>query len=243
MHATRRTLLRAAPALAIGVAVPVSAANHQPDVELIEACAEYRRTEEQERAVYDGPNAVWDDDEARVVAAPYSARCDVLLDRLGELRAATPAGIHARAQTLAQHNGAFVFSFDGGGAAGRMLAYLLRDAAELGMTPTSSAPAVRDAELITACEQHDMLERQSLATFDAIADEMERDAAQAPIKAAQEPLLDSICDLPATTPEGHRARARSLALWDLDLMRRGAGSCPNDRMVAAMVRDLIGGAA
>ncbi len=105
----------------------------RPDADLLAACAEFNACDLQQRAIHDGPNAIEDDESAAVAAAPISSRMDALLDCMEHLRAASPAGIAARAGSLAQHSGEWAFSFDERSTiTGRLLDYLMRDAAALG---------------------------------------------------------------------------------------------------------------
>ena len=63
---------------------------------------------------------------------PLLADMDALLDRMAGLHAATAEGIHARAASLAAHNHRGEHTFDAPeGMTGRLLGYLLRDAATL----------------------------------------------------------------------------------------------------------------
>ena len=101
-----------------------------------------------------------------------------------------------------------------------------------------------DAALLAVCAEFDMWERRLLAT-DFQAESGTPAACAARIEQercldAQDPLVARMCDLRAVTLEGQRARARSLALWDPELMRP---FCPDagDYLVAAIVRDLLAG--
>ncbi len=105
-----------------------------------------------------------------------------------------------------------------------------------------------DAELIAQCARLDALEREFLATdFNAMPNTPEGDHAEAEqdrIADAQAPIVDAICARPAQTPAAAVAVAHSLALVDADLFRRGGpDGYPNDRLIAALVRGLIGRAA
>ncbi len=105
------------------------------------------------------------------------------------------------------------------------------------------APADDDAELLAACGQFDALQRRLEALFDGpdwIEDEAERDVALRPIEAAQDALLDRLCSLRATTMEGYRARAATLALYDPNVLRKIDDGHIVERMVAALLRDLVG---
>ena len=216
-----------------------------PDTELITVCAEFDAHERQTSIIHGtGPDCVVDDDEADVASAPFYARMHVLLGRMEELRATTPAGIQARAHSLALHGGHGRYSFDcDTSMVGRLLVYLMRDSAALGgsvgIVPVPRSP---DAELLEACATFDDLERASLATFqghsfgspEEAAGQIERER----IANAQEPLVGRICQSHAVTREGQAARARSYALWDAEIMK------PQDDIMGlftqAIVRDLIG---
>jgi hypothetical protein len=105
-----------------------------------------------------------------------------------------------------------------------------------------------DAELIALCAQLDDLEREFLATdFGAIPNTPEGDHAEAEqdrIADAQAPIVDAICARPPQTPAGAVAVAHSLALCDAELFRIGGpDGCTNKRLIAALVRGLIGRAA
>jgi hypothetical protein len=114
--------------------------------------------------------------------------------------------------------------------------------------PARAAPASPDADLITFCAQLDALEREYLATdFAADYGTPADDAAEAErerIAGAQDPVVDAICASPPCTPAGAVAVARSLALWDAELLKKGGeGHCTDDRLLAALVRGLTGSAA
>lgn len=114
-------------------------------------------------------------------------------------------------------------------------------------TPGPDAPADLDAQLIAACLAFDALERCVDAFNDPadpayIENDDVRDRAAVPIEAEQAPLMERICLLRATTPQGKRARARSFLLWHKAIDPAVDAAAPhrpwNDRLVAAMLRDL-----
>ena len=216
-----------------------------PDADLIAVCAEFDAHERQTMIIHgDGPDCIVDDTEASVVSAPIFARMHVLLDRMDELRATTPAGIQARAHSLALHGGDFGYSFDYPDTmVGRLLVYLMRDSAALGGSPASTV-ASPDADLMEACAAFDELERAYIAAggnWDAGSpEELASDAERERLSEAQEPLVDRICDLHAVTREGMAARARTLALWDAELMKPDRVFI-EDRLIQAIVRDLLAG--
>jgi len=125
---------------------------------------------------------------------------------------------------------------------------LLGGAAALAVAPIApvmSAHPHPDRELIAVCAEFDAIERYINSHYAGgsrkIEDDDERDVAIAPFQEAQEPLLERIVALLATTPDGFMARARTLALWDLDAMRQiGPGNYLEDRMLAALLRDMTG---
>ncbi len=99
-----------------------------------------------------------------------------------------------------------------------------------------------DAELLEACAAFDHLQR----SFDAIpgnhppgsAEEDAADAERGRLCEQQEPLVDRMCQLRAATREGTLARARSLVLWDKELMKERS-EAPGERLIEAIVRDLV----
>lgn len=131
---SRRTLFSTAAATAVLVAIGGAAPLPPPrlDAELIQACRAMMAAQRAYDAIYDGPDAIEDDDAAARAAAPFAAQWETLLPELERLRASTSEGIKARAAALAAHNGHFGSSFDHRDTmTGRMLDYLLRDAAVL----------------------------------------------------------------------------------------------------------------
>lgn len=70
------------------------------------------------------------------------------------------------------------------------------------------------------------------------------DACQAVIdesETAREAHMGRICEHQVMTPEGYRARARVLARYGRGLLRPiGGGTGAVDKLVAALVRDLVG---
>lgn len=129
----------------------------------------------------------------------------------------------------------------------RLLAAAPATLALSGAAFASAAPNP-DAELIGLCAQLDTLEQEFLATdFGALPNTPEgahAEAEQDRLLAAQEPIVDAICNLPCTTHEGAIAVARSLALWDAEFFKRGGpDDYTNNRLIVALVRGLIGRAA
>lgn len=196
----RRNLLSAGPALIglAGAGLDAAAAAPNPDADLLAVCAEFNACDLRQRAIYDGPDAVEDDGKAALAAAPIFAQMYTLLDRMEHLRAATPVGIAARAGSLAQHSGGREFSFDAQGTiTGRLLDYLMRDAAALGGADTAPS-ACPDAALIALCAT---FHRQHAEAYDEA--NLDWEAASD----AKHISFVAIGNLPATVNAGHRAKA------------------------------------
>jgi len=111
--------------------------------------------------------------------------------------------------------------------------------------PVAASP---DAELIRLCAECDALQGQVDAIWadrmthlinpEQIAIERIRDAAQQPLLEQMDPLLERICEMRATTAQGHAARARTLIAWDKDPCWTHDG-CWNSQLLGAIVRDLV----
>ena len=114
---------------------------------------------------------------------------------------------------------------------------------------SSLAAGEPDGELIALCVRCDVLQDQVDAlhvrpsddmTIEAeIAWEQARDVLVQPISDRQEVLFERICELQATTPQGHAARARTLLGWDKDVCHPGDHHCWSEQLVSAVVRDLV----
>ena len=116
----------------------------------------------------------------------------------------------------------------------------------------ASAAASPDADLIRLCAECDALQVRMDALYAAphpdnlsnaqhVALEKARDVLEKPLADAQDPLLERICELRATTPQGHAARARTLLGWDKDPCWTD-DACWNSQLIGAIVRDLVGAA-
>ena len=215
------------------------------DAELIAVCCEFDACERQTAIIHGtGPDCVVDDDEANAVSAPIFARMHVLLDRMDELRATTPAGIQARAHCLAQHCGSLQYSFDYEDTIpGRLLGYLMRDSAALGgSVGVVSMPPSPDAELLRACAAFDQLEAQANATFTGYENDSPEEAVaeveRSRIYDEQDPYVDVICSSVAQTKEGMRAKARSLMAWAPDMLRHGGRE---ELLLGSLLNDLLAG--
>ncbi len=109
-----------------------------------------------------------------------------------------------------------------------------------GLAILAAAPATPvqlhpDAELLAACAAFDELERAYISissTVDEAADaELDR------IADAQDPLVERMCQLRATTREGESARVRSLLLWAPDLVDEESPSV-DKMLLRSILRDL-----
>lgn len=100
--------------------------------------------------------------------------------------------------------------------------------------PSASTPSP-DAELLATCAAFDAAEHHRHATFD---DGTLTDEANATLRAEQDRRVERICTLRALTPLGWQARARSLVLFDEEVLERRLVHA-SDRMMAAILRDLV----
>ena len=120
-------------------------------------------------------------------------------------------------------------------------------AAAISRNADDSEPEHPDAELLSALARFGEIEHTIWPTEGAgcrtIEEEDARARLMAPLRAEQAALVNRACALRATTLDGLRARARVLLLWDTELPTADAPeSCIDDRMLAALIRDLLGGA-
>lgn len=99
----------------------------------------------------------------------------------------------------------------------------------------------RDAELLAACVAFDALEHEAAALQDGpgrIVDDEARSWALAVIVGRQEPWLERVCTLRVSSPVCWQARARSLALWDRDMLAYYEAGYTDQRLLAALLRDM-----
>ncbi len=184
-----------------------------------------------------------------------------LAQRIAALPAATPEEMRAKARALRWfYGGSDSHDPFGWRQADALLGSLVDDACRLPAGRPDAgppAPAERphpgaaagqaaglDAELIQACADFNKLERRYLKLANRgakdLALEAETDAALAAVAAEQQPFLDRICELRPRTHAGCAAIARSLALWDRELLKgAGPGNDTNERLLAALVAGLI----
>ncbi len=229
----RRSLLTAGPAVValVGAGLDAAAAAPNPDADLLAVCAEFNACDLRQRAIYDGPNAIEGDEEGALATAPIFAKMHTLLDRMEHLRAASAAGIAARAGSLAQHSGGWVFSFDARGTiTGRLLDYLMRDAAALGK---AGAPLLinPDAELIALCA---IFHRQQAEAYDEA--NLDWEAACA----AKYRTFDEIGKRTATTNAGHRAKAAVAVVMLAENHDDGTISDPETLFALNLLSDWLG---
>jgi hypothetical protein len=264
---TRRGLLGASATLAaIGFAGPAQAiagtlspaadAAH-PDAALIALCAQFEATEARMRGLYDGPNAVSDDEAELTVPRLDEVLCG-LLPRLNVSQAKTPAGVHAGARLLAAHNGHGDFSWeDPDTMAGMLLGHVIRDAAAVAVvgteTSVANSPALPspDDVLIAKCAESVALEaewrrleklcdvapaaRENLPdeTVDALEDAIDR----------KKELADEIAEVQARTPAGIRAKAEAVGAFHANTAGTETTAeldYPIQRMMWSLVEDAAG---
>jgi hypothetical protein len=253
---TRRNLLTSAAASVMlpgaakaGGIVTILPLAH-PDADLLTACADYLHIQRAFEAYFISlpSGSMANDDPAWAILDPLEAT----VERIISARATTAEGCAARMRCLAFHHmpGSMVLRDDPDGAhQDRFKAAVLRDLVRDergGEMPEPLPPVIvtahSDADLLEACAAFDALERASHATFRGQdCGSPEEEAAEAErerFSEAQEPLVARICELEAITREGMAARARSLALWDGELMKPDR-AYTGDRLTAAIIRDLL----
>lgn len=102
-----------------------------------------------------------------------------------------------------------------------------------------------ETPLLEACTAFDALETEFIMTFDGSDLDEESTEGMAVladrdrIQAAQDPLVDAICDSPAITLAGLRAKARSLALYDEKAINVDATG-HTDRLRTSLLQDILG---
>ena len=111
------------------------------------------------------------------------------------------------------------------------------------VTPVPLPGTHPDTALMAACAALDAAERQYLGFHhgpNAIEDDDERDEALRPNEVERRRLVRLVCDLRATTLEGHRARVRVVMLEDLELdpAEDAQSQYFNVSLLGALIRDL-----
>ena len=164
---------------------------------------------------------------------------DSLAGRIRAIPPVSPDGVRTKAQV------AFVLLSEGHppGLTGDDVSFsltFLRDLATnapcAGLEVTGPA-----AELLSACAAFDALEHEAMTLQvgpGRIADDEARSRALAGINARQEPWLDRMCAIRVTSPVCWQARARSLALWDRDMLADYETGYTDQRLLAALLRDM-----
>lgn len=118
----------------------------------------------------------------------------------------------------------------------------LRGAAGAGAAAAAASP---DEGLLAAAAAFCALEQRMQALIEGpgcVADDAARDLLLRPLRDAQAPHLDRLCQARASDLAGHRARAGAFAVWDAGELADLAetNGFPADRLLAAFVRDLVG---
>ena len=164
---------------------------------------------------------------------------DSLAGRIRAILPVSPDGVRTKAQV------AFVLLSEGyppgltGDDVGFSLTFL-RDLATnapcAGLEVTGPA-----AELLSACAAFDALEHEATTLQvgpGRIADDEARSRALAAIVKRQEPWLEQMCAIRVSRPVCWQARARSLALWDRDMLADYETGYIDQRLLAALLRDM-----
>ncbi len=157
----------------------------------------------------------------------------------------TTPGAAASASTRRRVLGGAILAALTGGAFGAAIVF---------PNPGEAVPAATspDAELIRLCAECDALQAkadalwtgnrtQVMTVAQSQAFEAAREVDQQPFLDAQDPLLECIVALRATTRQGQVARVQTLLGWDKDPIWTHDG-CWNSQLIGAIVRDLVGAA-
>lgn len=110
--------------------------------------------------------------------------------------------------------------------------------------PAEASTLSPDSRLIALCDEFCRMERESMALFygpDAIEDDDERTPFHVAVIKRQEPVVEEIMRVRATTLEGVKAKAKAIVAWDKfdDLFDRDS-ECRGDRMLFDLICDLTG---
>ncbi len=208
---------------------PVSDSPGGTDNELLGLCAAFL-------AVRTSFSAVPDEDD---LALALQAR-DSLAGRIRAIPPLSPEGVRTKAQV------GLVLLGEGHppGLAGDDVGFaltVLRDLAT-GVPCAGLEVTGPDAELLAACAAFDALEHEAEALHlgpGRIADDEARSQALAAIVARQEPWLERMCAIRVASPVCWQARARSLALWDRDMLVGYEHGYTDQRLLAALLRDMV----
>ena len=210
-----------------------------PDAALLALCARFHALHAEAEAT--------DADTDTALTDALERRQEVQ-HQIQPIRPTTPAGQAAKARVAMQ----MLDEAFGPRVAGDFLDFGLTTLAEIaGVAPPAAAEdhgvalaepaAFPDAELLEACADADAVQRRMDVLYTGptrVEDDAERDALLAPLQDEQEPFLEKVCDLRATTLAGHMARAHTLALWDKEALKPADASW-NSYISAALVRDLL----
>lgn len=213
-------------------ALAVAAADAMPprlDTELLELCAAFL-------AIGTSASAVPGEDD---LALALQAR-DSLAGRIRAIPPLSPEEVRTKAQVGLVLLGEGYPPELAGDDVGFALTFL-RDLAT--GTPCAGLEVTGpDAELLSACAAFDALEHEAEALQvgpGRIADDEARSRALAVIVARQEPWLERMCTLRVASPVCWQARAHSLALWDRDMLADYEEGYIDQRLLAALLRDMV----
>ena len=163
---------------------------------------------------------------------------------MGDLHATTADGVAARGRCLAAHNCHFDFSMDDPDThTGRLVHYLMRDAAALGGSPAFILRKP-DAAIVEASAAFNALQARSDATWIGVVTDEDRDAGEPErerLYSEQGSFVDVMCDTQAHTLAGYRARAQALVAFFPDIVRKPSGY--DGHLMASLLRDLLAGSA
>ncbi|MGI4802368.1 MAG: hypothetical protein ACRYG8_51710 [Janthinobacterium lividum] len=198
------------------------------DTEILTACADLNALEREYAAV-----SLADEDSPRL--NEISDAQGPLIDLLGRTKAKTVDGIRAKAHCLALAEPSLVAKGTGD-AISVLTGSILRD-----LVGEAVLLDVRDADLITLCDECCRLEAKSLRLHRLDGDENEKESSRFENEARV--LFDRIAKMEPTTAEGRSAVAR-VALWYVGREEDGAAISTDyigEQLAWKLVRQLAGG--
>lgn len=227
------------------LATTALSASH-PDAQLLALGAQLLRAEQKQQEAWAIADGERDDNGPRTLAAEAAtAAANEIVHQIVELQATTFTGLRVKAlgvRCIYQPDPVDVETLFGTSPGEHVTTDHKLICGVLSDLLTAPAELADDADLLAACAAFDDLERQWRAAIQVGSKDnakVDEAAAQANrIQEQQRPHLDAMLDLPCTTLAGAAAIARSLELWDAELMRGGNGYV-NDLLVRKLVESLL----
>jgi hypothetical protein len=209
-----------------------------PDRDLIVACKRLEDIENEHRRIYNEHPV---EEEKDVLWNQLSGERNDLMERVGNMRAVTTAGVVARAKAvLAEDPDAD--AYDGPCIDQKMRAVLLRDLITMDDGETPRTRLVPDREELKRGEDNyrlvNLVNQAGMAFHAMEASPLDEDV---PIELVKDywDLIDQSCQIPATSTKAHFARVKLLSLGNIKDGRFVKLPQFPDQVVRALVRDVV----